>query len=96
MYPYVIFDLDGTLLNTIDDLAGAGNHVCRLHGWPTHSVDEFKRMVGNGIPKLVERFAPEGTGAPVLEQALGEFISRDAPGGPAAEGGGCVHRGAVQ
>ena len=63
MYPYVIFDLDGTL------------HVCRLHGWPTHSVDEFKRMVGNGIPKLVERFAPEGTGAPVLEQALGEFMA---------------------
>ena len=75
MYPYVIFDLDGTLLNTIDDLANAGNHVCRLHGWPTHSVDEFKRMVGNGIPKLVERFAPEGTGAPVLEQALGEFMA---------------------
>ena len=58
-----------------DDLAGAGKHVCRLHGWPTHSVDEFKRMVGNGIPKLVERFAPEGTGAPVLEQALGEVMA---------------------
>ena len=75
MYPYVIFDLDGTLLNTIDDLADAGNHVCRLHGWPVHSVEDFKRMVGNGIPKLVERFAPEGTGAPVLEQALGEFMA---------------------
>ena len=75
MIKTILFDLDGTLLNTIDDLAGAGNHVCRLHGWPTHSVDEFKRMVGNGIPKLVERFAPEGTGAPVLEQALGEFMA---------------------
>ena len=75
MYPYVIFDLDGTLLNTIDDLADAGNHVCRLHGWPVHSVEDFKRMVGNGIPKLVERFAPEGTEASVLEQALGEFMA---------------------
>ena len=40
-----------------------------------HSVEDFQRMVGNGIPKLVERFAPEGTGAPVLEQALGEFMA---------------------
>ena len=44
MYTHIIFDLDGTLLNTIDDLADAGNHVCQAHGWPTHTVDEFKRM----------------------------------------------------
>lgn len=74
MYKYVIFDLDGTLLNTIDDLADTGNHVCTLRGWPTHTVAEFKLMVGNGIPKLVERFAPQGTSQEVLDQAFQEFM----------------------
>lgn len=74
MYKHVIFDLDGTLLNTIDDLADTGNHVCTLHGWPTHTVAEFKLMVGNGIPKLVERFVPQGTSQEVLDQAFQEFM----------------------
>lgn len=74
MYKHVIFDLDGTLLNTIDDLADTGNHVCTLHGWPTHTVAEFKLMVGNGIPKLVECFAPQGTSQEVLDQAFQEFM----------------------
>ena len=59
MYQNVIFDLDGTLLNTIDDLADAGNWVCRNHGWPTHTVDEFKRYVGSGMARLAVRFSPE-------------------------------------
>ena len=73
MYTHVVFDLDGTLLNTIDDLADAGNHVCAARGWPAHTVDEYKHMVGNGIPKLVERFAPDGTDGETLAGALAEF-----------------------
>lgn len=73
MFTHIIFDLDGTLLNTIDDLADAGNHVCAAHGWPTHTVGQFKRMVGNGIPNLVSRFTPDGLSEDELAGALAEF-----------------------
>ena len=59
MFSYVIFDLDGTLLNTLEDLADAGNWVCQKRGWPTHTLDEYRYFVGNGMQKLVERFSPE-------------------------------------
>ena len=77
MIKTVLFDLDGTLLNTIDDLADAGNWVCEQHGWPTFTVEQFKHMVGNGIPKLVERFSPENARTPEqLAATLAEFTAR--------------------
>lgn len=58
MKKLVIFDLDGTLLNTIADLATATNHALQQLGYPTHSVDAIRTYVGNGINKLLERALP--------------------------------------
>ena len=74
-YTHVIFDMDGTLLNTIQDLSTAANLVCEKHGWPTHTVDEYKHMVGNAVPKLVERYMPAGLAAAdpdLYQQAMAE------------------------
>ena len=60
MKKLVIFDLDGTLLNTIADLAHSTNHALRQNGFPTHDVKEYNFFVGNGINKLFERALPEG------------------------------------
>ena len=58
MFPYVVFDLDGTLLDTLQDLAAACNHALSAMGLPTHPVDAYRTMVGNGIPTLMERMLP--------------------------------------
>ncbi len=55
----IIFDLDGTLLNTIDDLGYACNHALEQSGYPTHPISEYPRMVGNGINNLIRRALPE-------------------------------------
>ena len=55
----IIFDLDGTLINTIDDLGQACNHALSACGFPTHTIEDYPRLVGNGINKLIERALPE-------------------------------------
>jgi phosphoglycolate phosphatase len=57
-YKAAIFDLDGTLLNTLDDLADAMNEALRQAGFPTHSADSYKLMIGKGVNNLVRRALP--------------------------------------
>lgn len=57
-FSHVIFDLDGTLLDTLEDLADATNWVCEQHGWPVHPLEAYKGFVGNGAGKLLERVTP--------------------------------------
>ena len=59
-YKLVIFDLDGTLLDTIDDLGAAVNHAMRLRGFPLHSRDEYMKMVGHGARNLMRQALPDG------------------------------------
>lgn len=70
MYNGLIFDLDGTLLNTLTDLANAGNYALRTLGYDEYPVDCYKRFVGNGIPVLVERILPDGRNNPRYDTAL--------------------------
>lgn len=72
-YDAVIFDLDGTLLNTLDDLHGAVCHALAAFSLPTRTMDEVRRFVGNGIRLLIERSVPEGTPAPLCDKVFEKF-----------------------
>lgn len=72
-YKTYIFDLDGTLLNTLGDLAAATNHALRQFGMPEHSVDDIRRFVGNGIRLLMERAVPDGADNPQFEACFDTF-----------------------
>ena len=67
MYNTYIFDLDGTLLDTLTDLAASCNYALRTHGMPEHSIDDVRRFVGNGVRKLMERAIPDGEANPDFE-----------------------------
>lgn len=69
----VIFDLDGTLLNTLDDLADSTNYALAKFGYPTRTIEEVRQFVGNGVAKLIERAIPEGKNNPNFEKCLSIF-----------------------
>ena len=72
-YSTYIFDLDGTLLSTLDDLAASTNYALRTFHLPERTIDEVRRFVGNGVRKLIERAVPEGEQHPEFEQILDTF-----------------------
>lgn len=72
-YQTYIFDLDGTLLDTLHDLAASTNYALRTYGMPEHSEDDVRRFVGNGVKKLMERAIPEGTDNPLFDDAYACF-----------------------
>lgn len=73
-YSLVIFDMDGTILNTLDDMTDSCNVILKKHGMPLHTVEEIRFMVGNGIPKLIERAIPNGKNNSEFDAVLKEFL----------------------
>lgn len=69
-YQTAVFDLDGTLLNTLEDLADAVNYSLKKNKMPLCTITQVCQYVGNGIVKLMERAVPSGKDNPVFEQAL--------------------------
>jgi len=72
-YSTYIFDLDGTLLDTLDDLAAAVNYALRTYGMPEHSRDDVRRFVGNGVRMLMTRAIPDGEQNPQFEEVFNSF-----------------------
>lgn len=74
-YKLAIFDMDGTILNTLDDLADSMNHSLAAYNLPLRTVDEVRSFVGNGIRKAVERAVPEGLSVEQIDEVHAEFTS---------------------
>ena len=72
-YKAIIFDLDGTLLDTLTDLAEGTNYALRVNGFPERTPDEIRRFVGNGARKLIERAVPDRQLEAALEKVRQDF-----------------------
>ena len=72
-YKTIIFDLDGTLLDSLEDLRDSVNTILRRHGYPERSLEEIRRLVGNGAQKLICRALPEGSSEEEIRERLAEY-----------------------
>ena len=73
MIDTIIFDLDGTLLDTLEDLTYSVNHAMLHSGFTPRTIEEIKGFVGNGVAKLIERCIPDGKDNPLYEETLSVF-----------------------
>ena len=69
----VVFDMDGTVLNTIDDLATSVNYAMEKFGFPQRTVEDYRRAVGNGIRRAIELTVPGGTSQEVIDEMVPVF-----------------------
>ena len=72
-YTTIIFDLDGTLLDTLEDLKDAVNHVLAAHGYPIKTLEEIRKSVGNGTKVLLEKTVPDGSSNPLFNTINEEY-----------------------
>lgn len=73
-YELIVFDMDGTILDTLEDLKNSMNHTLRLYNMPERTLDEIRSFVGNGIRKLIERAAVSGTPETIIEAIHKDFM----------------------
>lgn len=73
MIDTIIFDMDGTLLNTLEDLSDSVNYALKHSGFPTRTIEEVRSFVGNGAAKLIERAVPNGKDNPLYEDTLSVY-----------------------
>lgn len=73
-YKLVIFDMDGTILNTLEDLTDSTNATLEHFGYPVHSIEDVRHFVGNGIRKLIERAVPSGLSTERIDEVHRYFL----------------------
>ena len=69
----ILFDLDGTLLDTLEDLLDATNYALKLHGFPERTLPQLRRVVGNGALNQIRKSLPEGTPEEVVQAVLADY-----------------------
>lgn len=74
-YKTIIWDLDGTLMDTLQDLMASVNYALQEHGMPVRSYEEIRRFVGNGVKRLVELSVPGGVENPLFDEVFASFKS---------------------